>query len=72
MQMFKSRLNYNVNDHVILLLIHSIYVTDNNKFVFSQRLKQTFLRKKCLASVRNKNTYLGYCIDCPEMCGINL
>jgi hypothetical protein len=32
----------------------------------------TFLKKKCLASVRSKNTYFGDCGNCPEMCGVNV
>lgn len=33
--------------------------------------KVQFLRSKVLASIYNKNTYMGYCKNCPDMCGIN-
>lgn len=31
-----------------------------------------FLRAEVLASVYNKNTYMGMCQDCPDMCGVIL
>lgn len=34
--------------------------------------KVNFLKSKVLASVHSDNTYLGYCGDCPDMCGVNL
>jgi hypothetical protein len=34
--------------------------------------KVRFLKSEVLASIYNKNAYLGYCNTCPEMCGINL
>jgi hypothetical protein len=34
--------------------------------------KINFLKSKVLASVFNKNAYLGDCEHCPDMCGINL
>lgn len=31
-----------------------------------------FLGSKCLVSMHDKSTFIGYCNDCPDMCGINL
>ena len=46
-----------------------------NHFVKDGIIKTTktkFLNGVSVASVRNKNTYFGYCNKCPEMCGINI
>jgi len=34
--------------------------------------KVNFMDSKCLASLYNKNTHLGNCFECPEMCGLNI
>jgi hypothetical protein len=47
----------------------------SNPFVTSGVIKTEkvrFLKKDCIASVRNKATYFGLCGTCPEMCGVNL
>ncbi len=31
-----------------------------------------FLSNKTTASIKNKTTYLGYCDNCTEMCGVNM
>jgi hypothetical protein len=46
------------NDLVINGIIHTIEVG--------------FLRTKMLASMNNKNAYLGFCNECPDMCGLTL
>lgn len=46
----------------------------NNYFVVNNVIKTKkvkFLNSTVLASVFNKKTYIGSCINCPEMCGIN-
>ena len=50
-------------------------VSDKNDYVVNDIInikKVKFMDKLCYASVLNKNTYLGRCPDCPEMCGLNL
>jgi len=46
-----------------------------NKWVRSDIVKvakKRFLEQKQYISKFNKNTFIGYCDKCPEMCGINL
>ncbi len=48
---------------------------DNNYFVKNKIIhieKNKFLKSEILASVYDKNTFMGYCYNCPDMCGINL
>lgn len=50
-------------------------VSKKNNMVKSNLIqiqKINFLGSYCYASIRNKNTYLGYCDSCPDMCGINI
>jgi hypothetical protein len=41
-----------------------------NGVIFAERVK--FLGAYMLASMRNKSAFLGYCKDCPDMCGLAL
>jgi hypothetical protein len=34
--------------------------------------KVRFLKSNVLASMYNENPYLGFCLDCPDMCGLTL
>jgi len=34
--------------------------------------KVQFLGSRMLASMRNEETFLGYCNECPDMCGVNV
>lgn len=46
----------------------------NNEYVLNGTIKtkeSIFMSKKCLVSQYDKNTHLGYCNDCPDMCGAN-
>ena len=47
-------------------------VSGNNEYVKSGVINTSdsvFMSKKSLVSRHNENTHLGYCNDCPEMCG---
>jgi len=47
----------------------------NNPLVINKVInieEKQFLKSKAIVSLFNKNTYLGRCESCPEMCGINL
>ena len=44
----------------------------NNKYVLNGTINTSesiFMGKKSLVSLYNKDTHLGYCNDCPDMCG---
>jgi hypothetical protein len=57
-------------------VIDTIFRPDiNNYFVINKIInvkKVKFLKSYVLASVYNDKTYLGFCNNCPDMCGINL
>ena len=60
------------NEHVIDNILR---VNANNPHVVSRiiKVKKTkFLDGVVWASVHNKNTYLGNCENCQDMCGVNL
>ena len=42
----------------------------SNKVINVQKIQ--FLKASMIASVYKPDSYLGYCQDCPDMCGINL
>jgi hypothetical protein len=41
-----------------------------NEIIKTQKIK--FLKITMLASIYNNNTYLGFCNNCPDMCGLNV
>jgi hypothetical protein len=46
----------------------------NNQLVVENIIntnKAKFMRTNMLVSIYNKNAYLGFCNDCPDMCGLN-
>ncbi len=49
--------------------------SSNNHFVIDGIVNakpESFNGRKCLASKRNKKTYMGKCATCKEMCGVNI
>ncbi len=49
--------------------------SSNNHFVVDGIInakRESFNGRKCLASKRNRNTYMGKCATCKEMCGVNI
>jgi len=59
--------NSNVLDNVLRLYTKNEYVL--NEVVNIKKIK--FLGKNCNVSMNNKDTYIGGCSNCPEMCGLN-
>lgn len=50
-------------------------VSNNNELVTNGIInieKVRFLKNTCYISRHNKNTYIGKCSKCPDMCGLNL
>lgn len=58
--------NYPIIDTVFRPLKTNRLVTDG--VINTQKVN--FLRSKVLASMHNKNAYMGMCGNCPDMCGI--
>lgn len=59
--------NDKVLDTVLRLYQKNEYVT--SEILKIQKIK--FLGKNCHFSMKNKNTFIGYCNECIDMCGIN-
>jgi hypothetical protein len=70
---------YNDIQDMLFCNIHTIdnilRVSKNNPLVKLNIIKvesRKFLSTKTLVSQKNKNTFLGFCLDCPDQCGINV
>jgi len=55
--------------------IDTVFRPNRNNYFVGKNIINTkkvkFLKSTVLASVYNDNTYMGSCINCPDMCGIN-
>jgi hypothetical protein len=60
--------NENIIDTVLRLNKSNMYIKSD--LININKVK--FLDNYTYASIYNKNTFLGYCKDCKELCGINL
>ncbi len=60
-------LNENIIDNILRVSKNNIYIKSG--IIKIEEIK--FLKGKSIVSMKNKNTFIGYCKDCPEMCGIN-
>ena len=57
-------------------IIDNVLRVSKNNYLVKMNLIHTktvnFLAGKSLVSMKNDNTFIGYCKDCQEMCGINI
>lgn len=69
---WKSRVQKKLFDNE--KVIDTVFRPDKNNKLVVQKIINTkkikFLKSNVIASVYNKNTFMGHCGDCPEMCGI--
>lgn len=72
---------YSRNNVQLALLAHggvieTVFRPNNNNRLVTDGVikvsKQKFLKGEVLASMRDKNTFMGFCDVCPDMCGVNL
>lgn len=58
-----------------LVIDNVLRISKNNPYLTYGIIKANeydFLKTKVLMSKKNKQTFTGYCKNCPDMCGINL
>jgi hypothetical protein len=57
-------------------VVDTIFRPDKNNPLVTKNIinvkRVKFLKSNVLASVYNKNTYMGHCKDCPDMCGVKI